>query len=277
MKIVIGYSRTFHTDYSPLKQDMKIDDPVSNLLLIDHFNNDYMYKILGTPVEDTSWETQSGMDLDHSSNTLRVHLASITEPNYYDTDTIAINYGTIGALIGLTMSHAFNEKGREFDAAGNKLNAPWVPAGEDKLIKLVKAKLMVQYASLANKLNVANKALPYQYKISPITVEGDIADNLGLSMAYRAYQNLNLPPRGMNRMDARKLFYYGWEHVLREYGCDPAYYSIDAIRGNGPVRNNPAFYQAFPEIKSGDPMYLQPDEQLHLDDKKKTSYFEMIP
>ena len=99
----------------------------------------------------------------------------------------------------------------------------------------------------------------------------NIADNSGLTLAYKAYQ-LSLagtPAPVIGGFTGDQRFFLGWvqvwrgkvreAEVIRRIKTDP--HSPDAVRGTAPLKNQPGFYGAF-QVKTGDQMYLAPDQRV---------------
>jgi putative endopeptidase len=104
-----------------------------------------------------------------------------------------------------------------------------------------------------------------------LTLGENIADNSGLALAYQAYQ-LSLAGKASPTIDGftgEQRFYLGWVQVWRgkvredeaiqHTKVDP--HSPPAVRGTAPLMNQPGFYAAF-GVKSGDKMYLSPDQRV---------------
>jgi len=68
----------------------------------------------------------------NASNNEIVFPAGILEPPFFDPKADdALNYGSIGAVIGHEMTHGFDDKGRQYDAHGN-LSDWWSAQSADR-------------------------------------------------------------------------------------------------------------------------------------------------
>src|SRR3546814_11505389 len=56
------------------------------------------------------------------TNTINFPAAILQPPFFYADGDDAINYGGIGAVIGHEAGHGFDDKGSQFDGAGNNVN-----------------------------------------------------------------------------------------------------------------------------------------------------------
>jgi len=106
-----------------------------------------------------------------------------------------------------------------------------------------------------------------------LTLGENIADNSGISIAYKAYQ-LSLggkPAPVINGMTGDQRFFMGfaqvWRGKMREQEAivriktDP--HSPGEFRANGSLQNMTPFYKAF-DVKEGDKMYLAPMERVSI-------------
>jgi predicted metalloendopeptidase len=165
------------------------------------------------------------------------------------------------AVIGHEVSHGFDDRGSQYDADGN-LRDWFTPEDHARFAAKTRA-LVAQYA--------AYEPVPGFHLNGELTLGENIADNSGLALAYKAYHlslGGKLPPE-IDGFTGEQRFFLGWAQVwrgkIRENEAVARIktdsHSPDAIRGTGPLRNQPGFYPAF-AVQSGDGMYLPPAERV---------------
>jgi len=105
--------------------------------------------------------------------------AGILEPPFFNAAADdAVNYGAIGAVIGHEMTHAFDDKGRLFDAHGN-LAEWWTP--QDGTAFDARAQCIVtEYEAL--------ESLPGLHMNGKLVAGEAIADLGGTTIAFKAFQ-----------------------------------------------------------------------------------------
>jgi putative endopeptidase len=188
--------------------------------------------------------------------------AAILQPPFFDPCADdAVNYGSIGAVIGHEISHGFDDQGSQFDAHGNLRD--WFTREDHERFAAKTAAIALQYS--------AYEPVPGYRINSALTLGEDIADNAGLAVAYRAYW-LSLGAGAAPVIDGLagdQRFYMGWAQAwqakVREntailrIKADP--HSPPRFRILGTVVNQPGFYAAF-DVRPGDEMYLPPHQRV---------------
>ena len=190
--------------------------------------------------------------------------AAQLQPPYFDAGAdAAANYGNIGFVIGHELSHAFDDEGSQFDGSGN-LRDWWTRADHARFAARTDA-LVAQYDAIA--------PLPDARVNGRLTLGENIADTVGLTIAWKAYQaslhGVDAPV--INGLTGPQRFFISyaqsWLGVTREaelrqrLKTDP--HAPLAVRTNQTVRNQDAFFAAF-GVQPGDPMWLAPDQRVHL-------------
>ncbi len=176
---------------------------------------------------------------------------------YFADADDAVNYGSIGAVIGHEMTHGFDDQGRQYDKVGN-LKDWWTKEDAAKFSKKVQV-MINEYNgyTVLNNLHVNGQ----------LTQGENLADIGGLAIAYQAFKRTK---QGQDTVKIDGLtpdqrFFLAFAQVWRlkdrdenmrtRITTDP--HSPEMYRTNGPLSNMPAFYKAF-NVKPGDKMY-RPD------------------
>jgi putative endopeptidase len=256
----IGYPSKWR-DYSSL--DVKRDDLAGNVMRWHDFDHLRETNKLGKPIDREEWlMTPQEVNAYYNPEMNEIVFpAAILQPPYFDMSADdAVNYGSIGAVIGHEISHGFDDQGSQYDGDGNLRN--WWTEQDHKKYKERTAILVKQYGEF--------EALP-GYKVNgELTLGENIGDNSGMAIAYKAYK-LSLKGKKAPVIDGYtgdQRFYMGWTQVWRVKYRDAALiarikadpHSPGQFRANGTLRNQPAFYDAF-KVKPGDKMYLSPKER----------------
>ncbi|XP_046850503.1 endothelin-converting enzyme homolog [Xenia sp. Carnegie-2017] len=175
-------------------------------------------------------------------------LAGILEKPFYEPDHLkALNYGSIGMVVGHEMTHGFDFKGRLYDEKGNL--KPWMTtkAKHNFLTKAIC--LLKEY----------NNTYVYGRKLNGLlTLSENIADNGGLKYAYRAYmkwrktngEEAKLPGLNFNN---EQLFFIAfaqtwctkYRNKVIDYNLKHDPHSLDPARVRVPLSNFPQFSKAF--------------------------------
>jgi predicted metalloendopeptidase len=257
----IGYPSKWR-DYSTLSIDK--GDLIGNARRASEF--EYLRNInkLGQPIDRAEWGmTPQTVNAYYNPEMNEIVFpAAILQPPFFNAQADdAVNYGGIGAVIGHEISHGFDDQGAQYDGAGN-LRDWWTKDDHARFAAKTKA-LVAQYSAYA--------PVPGYNVNGELTLGENIADNSGLAIAYKAYK-LSLGGKEAPVIDGLtgdQRFYYGWVQVWRakvrenaaivRIKTDP--HSPPRFRGNGTVKNQPGFYDAF-GVKEGDAMYLPPDQRV---------------
>ena len=172
----------------------------------------------------------------------------------------AINYGSIGTVIGHEITHGFDDQGCKFDGKGNR-KTWWTT--RDRAHYTRKAKVLVKQFNtytVAGGLKVNGQ----------LTLGENIADLGGTSIAYDAYK-MHLAKTGrknINGFTPEQRFFLGFALFERKNSrpevekiqvlTDP--HSPGKYRINGPASNLPEFYEAF-GVRKGDRLYRKPKDR----------------
>jgi predicted metalloendopeptidase len=257
----IGYPSKWR-DYSALQ--LAKDDLYGNIVRANEFEYNRNLSKLGQPVDRSEW-TMTPQTVNAYYNPEMneiVFPAAILQPPFFNAQADdAVNYGSIGAVIGHEISHGFDDQGAQYDGTGN-LRDWWTKADHEKFSAKTAA-LVKQYSAFS--------PLPGYHVNGELTLGENIADNSGLAIAFKAYKlSLNgQPAPEIDGLTGAQRFYLGFGQIWRGKMRDNMTialiktnpHSPEEFRGNGTVKNQPGFYEAF-GIKEGDAMYLPPDQRV---------------
>jgi putative endopeptidase len=231
-------------------------------------SNNYLFQLakLNKPVDRSEWfTTPSTVTAYYNPNANEIVFpAAILQPPYFDNNADdAFNYGGIGMVIGHEITHSFDDQGAQFDKEGN-VKSWWT---KDDYAKF-KAKTQ-------NVIDLYNSfvVLDTVHVKGAMTVGENAADVGGVSIAYDAFK---LTKEGQ---DSTKIgdytpdqrFFISVAHIWRvkmkneflRLWINNNPHSPPIWRVNGPLMNNPHFYEAF-HVKQGDSMYLSEEKRIHI-------------
>lgn len=263
MEVKVGYP-TVWRDYGALV--VKRDDLVGNLMRARQFQRTHELGLLGKPVARSEWSsTPQTVSANYHGglNQITIPAGRLQAP-YFDIDADdAVNYGAIASVIGHEISHAFDTYGGRFDSQGKLRD--WLSADDQASFNARGQRMVEQYGRYS--------PLPGYHVDGNLTLAENIADNLGLALALRAYHRSlgGKPGPVLDGYTADQRFFMGYARsrskVLRKELMIATLkrdeHSPDEVRINGAVRNQDAFYTAF-GVNPGDPMYLAPADRVKI-------------
>jgi putative endopeptidase len=258
----VGYPDTWR-DYSSLQ--ISADDALGNAMRADAWEYRWQIGKLHKPIDRHEWwmtpQLVNAVNLP-IQNALNFP-AAILQPPYFDPAAdAALNYGSIGAVIGHEISHSFDDQGSQFDAAGKLTN--WWQPDDFAHFKAAGAKLVAQYN--------AYEPIPGLHVNGQLTLSENIADVAGLSAAYDAYR-LSLkgaPPREEQGFSGDQRFFISFAQSWRDVFREPLLRQIVLTDGHSPseyradtVRNIDPWYDAF-KIEPGQKLFLAPGDRVRV-------------
>ncbi|GLH70360.1 peptidase M13 [Geothrix rubra] len=262
LKVGVGYPDRWE-DYGAL--EIKAGDAFGNEDRAERFQLHQAVAKLGRPVDRGEWvmtpQTVNAVNLP-VMNALNFP-AAILQPPFYDPKRPeAMNYGSIGAVIGHEISHSFDNQGALFDDQGRLKN--WWTEKDFAHFEASADQLARQFD--------AYRPFPDAHVNGKLTLGENIADVAGLAAALDAY-HLSLkgkaaPTVGGFTGDQQFFIAFGqsWRTKMREAalrqrlladGHAPAEYRADT------VRNLDAWYAAF-AVKPGEKLYLAPKDRVKI-------------
>jgi predicted metalloendopeptidase len=260
----IGYPDKWR-DYSRLT--LRPGAFLHNVFAAQRFEKDRRNQRVNKLVDRTEWEmTPQTFNAYHNpSNNEIVFPAGILQPPFFDPRADdAVNYGSIGAVIGHEFLHAFDDNGRHFDERGNMRG--WWTSSDSAAFEKRAETVVAQYSNY-----VAIDTLRVNGRL---TLGENLADIGGLMVAFDAWQ-LSLKgkpaPAAIDGFTGTQRFFLafanGWRdksrpEAERNWAVSNPHTTV-RWRVNGSVSHHPAFAEAF-GCKPGDPMVRQPGERLQI-------------
>ncbi|NTU71183.1 MAG: M13 family metallopeptidase [Coriobacteriia bacterium] len=258
----IGYPDTWR-DYSRLS--ITRDSYAANRLAASRFEFEREMDRLEEPVDSAEWAMPAHQINAYYHPLLNeiVFPAGILQPPFFHADADdAVNYGAIGAVIGHEITHGFDDQGSHFDENGS-LRDWWSETDRTEFDR--RAAVLVAQADeyeVADELHLNGR----------LTLGENIADLGGLSVSLAALREAGgLTAEPIDGFTPLQRFFLSWATVWRtnytaEYArllvnVDP--HSPARYRVNAPLRNTPAFLEAF-SIKPGSRMALPAEDRAHI-------------
>jgi putative endopeptidase len=262
LQVGIGYTDHFRT-YGAL--EIKPDDLFGNMQRDSMFEYKYSLSRIGKPTDRKEWvmtpQTVNAVNLplDNGLN----FPAAILEPPFYDpAASDAVNYGSMGGVIGHEISHTFDSEGAAFDSEG-RVRDWWTPA-DLAHFNASTAALAAQYDTY--------KPFPDASVNGKQTLGENIADAAGLQAAYDAYRaslhGKEAPSADGMTGDQQFFIAFGqsWAESRREAALRAQLLGDPHAPGKYralTVRNVDGWYKAF-DVKPGDALYLAPADRVHI-------------
>lgn len=170
---------------------------------------------INAPTDKTRWfmTPQTVNAYYHPSLNEIVFPAAILQPPFFDAKAdLAVQFGSLGAVVGHEMTHGFDDQGRKYDCAGN-LRDWWSAADGEEYAR--RAQRMIDQAA---KFTVYDVALN-----GSLTCGENIADLGGVKLALRALDrelasNPSQASSTINGLTPHQRFFVAWSQSWRENG-----------------------------------------------------------
>lgn len=230
--------------------------------------NDYQYQIdkLNEAPNKDEWGTTPSTVTAYYNASLNeiVFPAGILQFPYFDPAADdAVNYGGIGMVIGHELTHAFDDRGSQYDKDGNVKN--WWTSEDLKKFKAKTQQVIDRYSTFT--------VLDSVHVKGALSVGENTADNGGISIAYDAFkltqQGQDTTKIGGYTPDQRFFLSIAriWrvktrDEFMRNY-VNTNSHSPAIWRVNGPLMNFTPFYNAF-NVQPGDKNYKPEEERLKI-------------
>jgi len=241
----IGYPDHWR-DYSGYV--VRRDDFAGNVTRGTRFESLRQLAKIGKPLDRSEWlMTPPTVNAYYNQQMNDINFpAGVLQPPLYDGRMDAApNYGNTGGTIGHELTHGFDDKGRQFDAAGN-LKDWWDKRDADAFKERAQC-IVDQYGqyTIVDDIKINSK----------LTLGEDAADLGGLILAWMAWKSeiAQVPEQGRDGLSPEQRFFVG----NAQWACEnerPEHLRVNALtnphspgkyRVNGLMVNMPEFQQAF--------------------------------
>jgi putative endopeptidase len=265
--IQVGYPQRW-VDFSGV--EIRADDHLGNNQRIAAFNLQRELAKVGRPVvverfADPLHTSPIAVNAAYNPqvNGIDITAAIAQAPFYMPGADIAVNYCTMGAVIGHELTHGFDSNGRQYDASGN-VRDWWTPKATADFKKRTDV-LVAQYDQFP--------LLPGLKQNGALTLTENTADLGGITLAHaalqRALRGKTLPKVDGLSTDQRCFVAWSqlWIYKAREERirllAATDYHAIGFVRGVGPLLHLDAFHKAF-GTRPGDPMWRAPADRVRI-------------
>ena len=220
----------------------------------------------GKPMDPQAW-AMSPLEVnafyDPMGNEILLTAAILQAPLYDPAADEAANFGGIGAQIAHEISHGFDSMGAQFDGQGRLRN--WWTEEDRKAFEGKAAQLKAQFNGL--------EALPGKTVNGELTLPENMADLMGLHIAFKAYQaSLGGQPSALiDGLSGEQRFFMSYarswrvkrseQRSLQLLSADP--HAPNEFRANVPAMNLDAFHEAF-QTAPGDAMFKPVSSRIRL-------------
>ena len=256
MKVFVGYQE----DVDPGTKELHLDPNKSFFELsedIAQFGKRYTIDHFDEPIDKNKW-SGSAFDINAyynpESNSINFPAGILQAPFYDKNQSTEKNYGGIGVVIGHEITHAFDSNGADYDENGDMHNW-WTKADSKAFDKRIKA-----FEDQWDGLEI------YGTKVNgKLTVTENVADAGGLSSTLQVLKTDVTKP---NLKDYFENYANIWKQKAslqyNKYTMVQDVHAPNELRVNQQLKNLPEFYEAYPQIKEGDAMYLAPSKRISL-------------
>lgn len=253
----IGRKLGFPDEFEDLSDlEISADNYVQNINNGKKFSKRKNLEKLNEPLDRSEWGMPAHMVNAYYHPLLNeiAFPAGIMQPPFFDIDAEdAVNYGSIGMVIGHEFTHGFDDMGSKFAADGSFSN--WWTEDDRTRFEERTGKLGKTYSQFC----------PIDdHCVNPdLTMGENIADLGGITMAYHAYSMTDEYKNGevINGLTPSQRFFIAYaqlwkinytdEELKKRIATDP--HSPGMFRVNGPLMNSPEFFNAF-NVQEDDPM-----------------------
>ncbi|WP_168224653.1 M13 family metallopeptidase [Rhodoferax aquaticus] len=246
------------------------NDYLGNIQRVTEFLMRRDFARLGQPVVNDRFAapnmtTPIAVNAAYSPRTNSIDItAAIAQPPFYKQGADpAVNYCTMGAVIGHELTHGFDSFGRQFGPAGN-LRDWWTPQATAEFTKRTDM-LVQQYSEFT--------VLPGLMHNGAQTLTENTADLGGITLAHAALKRY-LATHPQNKIDgltSDQRCFVAWAQMWA-YKARPErlrtlvatdYHAIGSVRGVAPLLHLDVFHKVF-KTRKGDPMWRAPEQRVRI-------------
>lgn len=265
LEVAVGYPEQW-IDFSSV--EIKPDDHFGNLRRIDRFlqkrnltqtGQSVVVERFAVPTRTTPISVNAGYS--PQRNNVDITAAIVQPPFYLPGADAAVNYCTIGAVIGHELTHGFDSMGRQYGPAGN-LRDWWTPEATAKFTQRTDV-LVDQY----NKFQI----LPGLMHNGRQTLTENTADLGGISLAHAALRRhlAHNPLPNIDGLTSDQRCFVAWSQMWAYKARSERlrllvsidYHAIASVRAVAPLLHLDAFHQSF-GTRPGDTMWRDPDRRV---------------
>lgn len=265
--IQVGYPQRW-IDFSSI--EIRADDHVGNNQRIAAFKQQRELAKVGQPVvperfADPVHTSPIAVNAAYSPqiNGIDITAAIVQPPIYLPGADMAVNYCTLGAVIGHELTHGFDSNGRRFDAAGN-VRDWWTPQAAAEFKKRTDV-LVAQFNQF--------ELLPGLFQNGALTLTENTADLGGITLAHAALQRAlkGKPQPKIDGLSTDQRCFVAWAQ-LWAYKARPErirllaasdFHALTSVRATGALLNLDAFHRAF-QTRPGDAMWRKPADRVRI-------------
>jgi putative endopeptidase len=262
----VGYPSKWTTDYSALTIDAA--DAYGNAQRVAEWNYTQALSQLGKTIDRTEWvipvQAVGGVYIP-LTNSYNMAAGMLQGCKFDPSAPDALNYGSIGAIMGHEMSHFIDNLGADTDIRGGTgKRHRWWSAEDMQRFETISQPLVDQFSSY--------RSFPDGSVNGKLTRDENMADLGGLTTALEAFHR-SLGSKTSDKAFMRqqnRLFFIGWARSSRMKITDDELRNQLATDTHAPqnfradtVRNVDAWYDAF-DVIPGQRLYLEPGARIHV-------------
>ncbi|MFO1313048.1 MAG: M13 family metallopeptidase [Burkholderiales bacterium] len=263
--IQVGYPREW-IDFGSVV--IRPDDYYGNAARLGEFRQRRRLSKLGQPVvaerfASPPFTTPTSVNAAYNpqTNSIDITAAIVQPPFYVPSADAAVNYCTIGAIIGHELTHGFDSNGSRYGPAGN-LRDWWTPQAKAEFKKRTDV-LVRQYSAIT--------LLPGLKQNGELTLTENTADLGGITLAHAALHRAlaGKPQPRIDGLTTDQRCFVAWAQMWAYKGrpervrtlAATDFHANSAVRGFAPLLQLDAFHEAF-GTKAGDPMWRAPKDRV---------------